>query len=282
MSRPIALLTDFGLADTYVGVMKGVILSIAPQTTVIDLCHQVAPQAIAEGAYLLASSYRYFAPDTIFVAVVDPGVGSARRSVALATPHGQFVGPDNGLFGRVAQEWGVDAERSPAPLAGSAVTGVVLTNPAFFLSPISATFHGRDVFAPVAAHLALGTPLSAFGPPLVDLIAAGPPRPTRRPEEVIGQVIHIDHFGNAITDLTAADLSAWPTPIVEAAGQQLVGLCHHYAERPGLLALIGSAGQLEIALSNGSAAATLGLRLGDPVVVRGAARTGAVRGQRDE
>jgi S-adenosylmethionine hydrolase len=270
VAGPIVLLTDFGLADTYVGTMKGVILRLNPNATLVDLCHDVAPQDVAAGAYLLASSYRYFAPTAIFVAVVDPGVGSERRAIALETPHGTFVGPDNGLFGLVGQDFGLPALGAGGvmPLTGTDILGVTLENARYFLPRTSATFHGRDIFAPVAAHLSLGIPLSAFGPPLPDLVLGPALRPERRPGEIVGHVIHVDRFGNAITDVGAADLAQVSAPIVEVAGQHIVGLSHHYAERAGLLALIGSDNRLEIALNRGSAASALGLRLGDRVIVR--------------
>jgi S-adenosylmethionine hydrolase len=269
MAGPIVLLTDFGLDDAYVGVMKGVILRISPDVPIVDLCHQVAPQAIAEGAFLLATSYRYFAPDAIFVAVVDPGVGSERRPIALKTPHGTFVGPDNGLFGLVARDFGVAVpeEGGRASLIGSRVEGVVLTDKRYFLPEVSATFHGRDVFAPVAAHLSLGAPLVALGSPLTDLVVLATPHPERRGNTIVGHIIHVDRFGNLITDVTAGDVRKLARPVVDVAGRRIHGVSQHYAERPGLLALVGSSGYLEIALNGGSAAAELGLRVGDSIIL---------------
>lgn len=269
MLGPIVLLTDFGLDDAYVGTMKGVILRVNPRASLVDLCHQVAPQGVAEGAFLLATGYRYFAPTAIFLAVVDPGVGSARRAVALETPHGMFVGPDNGLFGSIVEECGGAAEDGSdrVSLAGSPVTGVVLANERYLGPRISATFHGRDIFAPAAAHLSLGVPLSALGPPLTDLVRLPLPRPERRDGKIIGHVVHVDRFGNAITDVTRADLQGLSRPMVEAGGQRIAGISRTYAERPGLLALVGSSEHLEVALSGGSAAQALGLRLGDPVIL---------------
>lgn len=269
MAGPIALLTDFGLDDAYVGTMKGVILRINPTATIVDLCHAVAPQAVAEGAFLLATSYRYFAPETIFVAVVDPGVGSERRPIALRTPRGTFVGPDNGLFGMVVRDFGVAMPRDGgrASLGGSPVVGVVLAEERYFLPNVSATFHGRDIFAPVAAHLSLGTPVEALGPPLTDLITLPMPRPEHRGDRIVGHIVHVDRFGNLITDVTEDDLKQLISPVVEAAGQRIVGISHHYAERTGLLALVGSSGRLEIALNGGSAAITLGLHAGDSIIL---------------
>jgi S-adenosylmethionine hydrolase len=270
MSGPIVLLTDFGLQDAYVGIMKGVILRINPSATIVDLCHAVAPQDVAEGALLLADSYRFFPADAIFVGVVDPGVGSARRAIALETPHGRFVGPDNGLFSGVVADFGVrlPALAGAAALQGSAVHGVALESRQFFLPQVSATFHGRDVFAPVAANLSLGVPFSALGPPLVDLVVLPTPKTELQSGLLRGQVIHLDHFGNAITNLEAADLASFRAPVVEVAGQQIVGLSQHYAERPGLLAHVDSSGRLEIALNGGNAAQVLGIRVGEPVTVR--------------
>ncbi|HEX5414625.1 MAG TPA: SAM-dependent chlorinase/fluorinase, partial [Chloroflexota bacterium] len=185
---PVVLLTDFGLTDPYVGVMKGVILGINPAARLVDLTHAVPPQDLAVGARLLAESYRYFPPEAIFVAVVDPGVGSARRGIALRTPHGRFVGPDNGLFGDVLADQGetLPPEGGRVSLRGGAVQAVVLENSAYFLPRVSATFHGRDVFAPVAAHLSLGVPLGALGPATESLIVL-PEAPVEiRPGEVRG------------------------------------------------------------------------------------------------
>jgi S-adenosylmethionine hydrolase len=269
MAGPIVLLTDFGLADAYVGAMKGVILRVNPNATIVDLCHEVAPQAIEEGALLLAESYRYFPDDAVFVAVVDPGVGSERQAIALDTPGGTFLGPDNGILSLVAGEYGVlSGAGGRSSLAKSSVTGVTLTSSAYFLPRMSATFHGRDVFAPVAGHLSAGVPLAALGPPLADIAMLSSPAVERRGGQIVGRVRRVDRFGNAITDIGSTDLADLTLPIVEVVGQRIVGLSHHYAEKSGVLALLGSANLLEIAVNGGSAAATLGLKVGDPVVVR--------------
>src|SRR5687767_10429925 len=150
LSGIITLLTDFGLHDSYVAIMKGVILTIAPQATLVDLTHDVAPQAVDEAAYLLRSTYRYFPPGTIHLVVVDPGVGGDRKPMALATPEALFVAPDNGVLGLVADD--VRAR------FGEKLEAVELTNQSYWLPDVSATFHGRDIFAPVAARLLIGIP----------------------------------------------------------------------------------------------------------------------------
>jgi S-adenosylmethionine hydrolase len=269
MAGPIVFVTDFGLADAYVGVMKGVILRINPGANVIDLCHGIAPQAIEEGAQILAENCDYFPKDSVFVAVVDPGVGSERRAIALSTPAGTFLGPDNGVLGLVATQCGVVAvSGGRSPLRGTPVVGVTLTNSAYFLPRVSATFHGRDVFAPVAAHLSVGVPLTALGSSLDEIVVLTAPGVERFAGKVVGHVRHVDRFGNAMTDLGRIDLAGLTNPIVEVAGRHIVGLSQHYAEKAGLLALLGSSDRLEIALNGGSAAAALGLAVGDSVVVR--------------
>jgi S-adenosylmethionine hydrolase len=277
VAGPIVLLTDFGLADAYVGTMKGVILSICPATAIVDLSHGVVPQDVAGGARLLATRYRYFPAESIFVAVVDPGVGSARRAIALKTPHGTFVAPDNGLVTGVLRDVGLPVPRAggkvplgPGIVAAETIDwlGVALTNRDFFLPEVSGTFHGRDVFAPVAAHLATGVPLASLGSPVRDLVVLPSPEARREGNVVTGEVVAVDHFGNAITSIPASLLDGLAQPVVVAEGHEITGIVHHYAERPGPLALIGSDGHLEVAVNGGSAAKTLGLKVGDRVVAR--------------
>lgn len=270
----ITLTTDFGLRDGYVGIMKGVIAGIAPQTTVIDLTHEIAPQAVRSAAYLLWAALPYFPPETVHLAVVDPGVGTARRALAARTPWGYTVGPDNGLFSYV---W---AAAPPEQI-------VELTHPAYRLPALSATFHGRDLFAPAAAHLANGIPLTAFGPLLPDPVRWPLPRLDVMDDGLRGEVLHVDRFGNCITSLGRL---AWEegglrlTPAwgqapalwlraeraeVLAAGRRWPLRRTYGAVAPGEpLALIGSAGLLELAVAQGSAAA-LGITVGAEVVLTG-------------
>jgi S-adenosylmethionine hydrolase len=269
VTRPIFFLSDFGLADTYVGIVKAVILGIAPDARVVDLAHEVSPQDVRAGAFSLLTAVPYLPADAVVLAVVDPGVGTARRPVAVQAGGRSLVGPDNGLL-----SWAVRDEPASA---------VVLDRPRFWLPTVSATFHGRDLFGPVAAHLARGVPLAEVGSP-VDAIQTLPfPAPTRDLDRrgsvraAQGEVIHVDRFGNLIVSLSASDLPA--EPVVEIAGRTIVGLAPHFqpAEDAGadgrLIALIGSAGLLAIAVPNGSAAAELGVGVGAPVRVTGRAAT---------
>lgn len=265
----ITLTTDFGLADPYVAAMKGVILSINPRAVIVDVSHAVRPQAIEQGAYLLAAARPYFPPGTIHVAVVDPGVGTARRAIAIATPDALFVGPDNGLLSPALPDEarkGAAHPASPVPLPPG-LRAVSLTQERFHRRPVSATFHGRDIFAPVAAHLSLGTPLEELGPPLDEIVALPPFRARPQPDgSLLGRVLHIDTFGNLITDVRQEQLP--PRPLVEICGRTIGGLSRTFGYEPGLRALIGSGGFLEIAFAQGSAARELGAEVGQPVVVR--------------
>jgi len=290
----ITLTTDFGLADGYVGTMKGVILGVQPGARIVDLSHAIAPQDIAGAAFVLYRATAYFPPDTIHVAVVDPGVGSARRAVLLVTDHGWFVGPDNGLFTYVLREAGARAagwaEAADLPavwdprfdLAAAWRTAdparlptvYALANPAYWRPTRSATFHGRDVFAPVAAHLAAGVPPAAVGPPLslADLTLLPAVTPTVIAAGAIqGRVIACDHFGNLITNIAAgllAPLGPLPAVRVTLASRPLLGVQPTYAVvAPGTpLALINSAGLLEIAVREGHAGRQLGVGVGASVV----------------
>jgi S-adenosyl-L-methionine hydrolase (adenosine-forming) len=250
MPPAIALLTDFGRQDVYAGVLHGVIAGIAPEARVIDLTHDVPPQDVRAGAFLLLTAYRYFPPGTIFVVVVDPGVGTARAILALRAGAYTFVGPDNGVL-----RWAVED-------AGGAEEAVRVEEPAYHLPDVSHTFHGRDVMAPAAAHLARGVPLGALGPPAGPLSGAPFPRPVEVAGGLAGEVLYVDRFGNAITNLP-------PAPgIVRVAGQA-VPRGRAYADGiPGRpLALVGSAGLIEVAVPGGSAAAALGAGPGTPVLL---------------
>jgi S-adenosyl-L-methionine hydrolase (adenosine-forming) len=259
----ITFTTDFGLKDAYVGIMKGVVLAIAPETRLIDLSHEIEPHNVAEGAFVLRSAYRYFPPSTIHVAVVDPGVGTSRRGLAIQTRHGTYIGPDNGLFTQVLTDQGVVTGENAALHDAAAVE---LTNPRYRMEEVSNTFHGRDIFAPSAAHYAAGTPLEELGPPVHRVALLPHALPTLRGHEVIGVIVHVDRFGNAISNLRRDDLP--PSPTFEIAGVAVDGISSTYQDAR-INVLVGSSGLLEVAVQNGSAASTLGLSVGDTVVVRG-------------
>lgn len=262
----VTLTTDFGLGDAYVAIMKGVILRVAPDARIVDYTHGIKPGNVAEAAYMLNSGYRYFPHGTVHVVVVDPGVGSARRALALQTPEATFVGPDNGVFTLVVD----DAQRE----WGAALRIVELTAPEFWLPEVSTTFHGRDIFAPVAAHLLNGVALSALGRPLDTLTCAHFAQPQQPAQGVLhGQIIHVDHFGNCITNITLEHLFSaglGQRILIEIIDQQLPGLFRTYIDGPTgtPMCLIGSSGHLELAISNGNAAQMLGVDIGDKLRVR--------------
>lgn len=259
----ITITTDFGLDDPYVAIMKGVILGIMPGTTLVDITHSVPAQDVRHAAQIVASVWRYFPTNTIHLAVVDPGVGTRRRALAIESPHGTFVGPDNGVF--CASLESQDSLKSGGILSGA--RGVELRSRRYRREPVSRTFHGRDIFAPAAAHLAAGVALEELGPAIDRLdcpaIAA---EIDIGADEVRGHVVRVDHFGNAITDIPASLVAEHPH--TEVRGLLLDGLARSYQDAE-IVALIGSHGHLEIAARNGSASAQYGLRIGDEVVVRG-------------
>ena len=269
--RPIiTLTTDFGLTDPYVASVKGVILSLNPEAIIVDISHAVRPQRVRQGAFLLETVHPYFPPGTIHLAVVDPGVGTERRAIALRTARGSFIGPDNGLLSAalpddIRSRVGRTGGRVRLPEGG---VGVALTNPRYHRQPVSDTFHGRDIFAPAVAHLSMNVPLPDLGEAIDEIFALPPVRAEKRPDGSLrGKVIHIDIFGNLITDVRRQDLLS-PRATVEIGGRQIGGVGQTYAGNQGLSALVGSSGYLEIALAGGSAAAELGADIDEPVVVR--------------
>ncbi|MFP5213492.1 MAG: S-adenosyl-l-methionine hydroxide adenosyltransferase family protein [Acidobacteriota bacterium] len=259
MDRPvITLLTDFGLKDGYVAAMKGVILSIHPDVRLVDVSHLIPPQDIRPGAFVLSTVYRDFPKGTIHLAVVDPGVGTSRRAIALKSRDYTFIGPDNGLFSWIVQKETDCEARS-------------LENGRYRRPVVSPTFHGRDIFAPAAAHLASGMPFEAVGP-LCEPVIAHWISAERRGSEIHGEVIHIDHFGNCIANITEEqliELSSSREVEVLIGGQVISTVRRTYGESaPGdILALIGSSGHLEIAVNQANAANLLDLTSGSPVVV---------------
>lgn len=264
----ITLLTDFGTSDTYAAQMKGAILSVNPRAVIVDLTHEVQPQQVLHGAFLLETAVGAFPAGTVHVAVVDPGVGTERRAVAIATGRAVFVGPDNGLLSAALPDGVRPGGSEPAVVAVPAgVQAVELREPIFRRPAVSATFHGRDIFGPAGAHLALGAPLEEFGPRVERVIALPPFRARRDPSgRLHGRVVSIDHFGNVITDCRDKDLPAGPLR-VRLRGAEVPGLAATYGVASGLTALVGSSGFLEVAMPGGSAAGRLHARIGDIVTV---------------
>lgn len=265
--------TDFGLADAYAGVIKGVALSINPDLRLIDLTHQIQPQNIAQGSFILGINHTFFPKDAVHVAVVDPGVGTDRRPVLLSTPWGRFVAPDNGLLSGVIAVYLNSLPMAAGPLAlPPGLTAVHLTNPKYWRHPVSETFHGRDVFTPVAAHLTLGVPPEDMGEAIDSLIYLPMPQPVEKNRIITGQVIYRDVYGNLVTNIPAKAMPVGELAEVRIKGRSIVGLSRTfndgaYSSDGGLIALAGSHGYLEVALPNGSAAALLEAGEGEAVEV---------------
>jgi S-adenosylmethionine hydrolase len=269
MAAVITLTTDFGLGDAYVAAMKGVVLSINPAVTLVDISHAIRPQDIRQAAFTLNEAYPSFPARTIHVVVVDPGVGTERKAIILRTPRADFVAPDNGILSYIIHEHNItaiDGRASLPPETG--LEAVAITEPRFWRKPVSATFHGRDIFAPVAAHLSLGVPLSEFGEAVDSLTVFPIPVPRREADGTLrGNILHIDGFGNLITNIKERDLPAGASMSVTIGGETIRGLSRTYGAGRGLLILFGSSGRLEIALRDGSAAARLHAEIGDDVHV---------------
>jgi len=258
----ITLLSDFGLKDPYVAEMKAVILSICPEARIVEISHEIEKFNIRMGAFVLASAAPYFPAGTIHVAVVDPGVGTKRRPIIVETKRCFYVGPDNGLLMLAAQKEGI-----------SHVYHV--SNPRYMLSRVSRTFHGRDVFSPAAAHLARGCPPSEFGPQIRDYALPEFAKPRVIKGELLGEVLHIDDFGNIVSNISAEDLEKMGVregcPLhVKLKGRTLaLKLCSAYGEVPAKkpLGIIGSSDFLEISINQGNASKVFKAKIGDSVRV---------------
>ncbi len=262
MFRPIiTLTTDFGQADAYVGTMKGVMLGICPEATLVDVSHEIRPQAVQQAAYLLSTAAPYFPASTVHLVVVDPGVGSTRRAIAVQSERATYVAPDNGVL---TMALALDPPRR----------AVHLIEPRFRRPEASATFHGRDIFAPAAAHLAAGVPLDEMGEPIPtgDLVSLPALDPRRQADgSWLGLILHVDRFGNLITNIRQPRPQEQLT--VEVAGKRIEGLSRTFTDAAvgEPVAYVGSSGCLEIAVREGSAADELGVDIGDPVRIEGLA-----------
>jgi S-adenosylmethionine hydrolase len=273
----ITLLTDFGEADAFAGIMKGVILSIVPQAQLVDLTHQIPPQDIKQAAYVLTTAVPFFPEGTVHLVVVDPGVGSDRHPIAVETSRARFVAPDNGVL-------------SYALAQAGDYHVVELVNPAFHLQEVSSTFHGRDIFSPAAALLASGVPLDEFGPTVDSLVIIEPPRLAVREDRIEAEVLNVDNFGNLRTSIHTltweddARLTFRPlfgtqpeissvinldarSAYVSVSGMKIEGISLTFSVvKPNqVLAYVGSEGGLEIAINQGNAAREFGVNPGDPV-----------------
>jgi hypothetical protein len=259
----VTLITDFGASDHFVGVMKGVILNINPEVQIVDLCNHVNSFDIFDAAFALAQSYRYFPNDTIHLVVVDPGVGSARRPILARTIDYKFVAPDNGVLSLIYErEESIEVRH--------------VSSEHYFLSPVSQTFHGRDVFAPVAGWLSKGVEVDKFGEVITDYAKFTPPKPKKvGPELLTGVVLRIDKFGNLITNITPGDvpeLFSDPAPAFKIVinQQEVTRLYQAYSlGKPSeIFAIVGSSGYLEISTNRGSAAKALNVGRGAEVGIR--------------
>ncbi len=255
MPAVITLTTDFGLADSYVGAVKGVILGVNPAATIVDISHTVPARDVRHAAFLLSTIYDHFPPRTVHVAVIDPGVGTARKAIILRTDRADFVAPDHGILTAILRRHSARAVSKHQAEMGPGLHAVTLTNAKYWHHPVSDTFHGRDIFAPVAAHLSLGVPPEDFGARLDSLVCLSWPEPMQEAEGVIsGEIIHIDGFGNLVTNITASQVPGDArSTSVEVARHLICGLSRNYEDGKGLLALVGGNGYLEISLKEGSA-----------------------------
>lgn len=260
MNRLITLTTDFGLKDPYQGAMKGAILSVNPEARVVDITHLVAPGNITEGAFILLGACGYFPERTIHVGVVDPGVGGERKPILIETERYFFVGPDNGLFSLIARNEKIKR-------------AIELKNTDYFLESVSSTFHGRDIFGPVAAHLSMGVEPRLFGPELKKIMALEDlPKPEKEDGLIKGEVIYIDSFGNLITNIRKEDIMAYHASGIEVSirDHTMKGLKKTYSlvDKGSPVALLSSSDHLEIAVNSGMAAQVLRAKVGDSVVFK--------------
>ena len=245
----VTLTTDFGLNDWFVGVMKGVILNTSPSATLVDLTHLIDPGDLRAGAFSLRAAVEYFPKSTIHLAVVDPGVGGERKAIALKSRGQFFVGPDNGLL-----SWA-------APL-GTIEAIHAVENSSLRLERTSQTFHGRDVFAPAAAHLARGTPVGELGPALKGIVELPWPLPCHKASSVIGEIVYFDRFGNAVTNISGREIEGFGDEIRTSLGVLPLAASYGAVAQGNPLLIMGSCDLLEIAIHGGSARAVFGLKMG--------------------
>ncbi len=259
MRRLVTLTTDFGLDDSYVGQMKGVILKINPEANIVDITHHIPAYDVFKGALVLNACYKYFPERTVHLAVVDPTVGSPRRALLVQTKDHFFVGPDNGIFSFIYER-----EKIKEILK--------IENEEFLLHDRSSTFHGRDVFSPVAAHLSLGINAERFGPKADTCVKLKIPSPTVKKDSIRGEIVYIDSFGNLITNISSKNLECFSGRrlVINIANRKIKGISRSYSEaRPKeILALVGSSGYLEISAWENGADRILNMKTGDEVILK--------------
>lgn len=268
----ITLTTDFGPGE-YVASLKGVILGINPEAKIIDLCHTIKPQNILQASYIISTAYSYFPDDIIHMVVVDPGVGSRRKAIIAKISSTYFIAPDNGVISNIPALFN---RRQPVKYKGDReivsrkklpdnIEAVSISNPQYWNKSVSPVFHGRDIFAPVAAHLSLGLPLNNFGPKVKYINTLNNIRPYKNTNgDIMGKVVHIDNFGNIITNIQKKSIR-YGRQIISIGNRKISEINRFYAQKEGLIALIGSSGHLEISISNGNAARELGIDIGEEV-----------------
>ncbi len=258
--RHITLLTDFGETEGEHTVMKGVIWRILPHASIADISHVVEPQNIRHASIILERVAHYFPDETVHVVVVDPGVGTERRPIAAQFGNQFFVGPDNGVCTPLLER---------AEQAGEVVKIVHTDKPEYWLDDVTAIFHGRDIFSPVGAHLAKGVPLEELGTPITDIIRFHLPKPVQTDKGISGEIIHIDHFGNILTNIPRALLEPIRPVTVELNGEKIDGMVNTFGERPvgSLVALYSPHYQLMVSVVNGDAATPLNAQVGDSIQV---------------
>jgi hypothetical protein len=261
LARPIiTLTTDYGTGDHFVGVMKGVVLSINPEVNIVDITHSVLAHDILDGALTIGQAYKYFPPRTIHVVVVDPGVGTPRRPILVASDQHYFVAPDNGVLSSIYDQT-------------EALYGWHITSEHYFRNPVSSTFHGRDIFAPVAAWLSKSWQTSSFGDPVSDFVRFSMPKPKADGNTVRGAILRVDNFGNLLTNVTPVDVPALVAPdgkfTIRVGNGQINKIVATFAQgTPGeLVGVIGSSGYLEISVNKGNAAHSLGAARGNEVTI---------------
>ena len=286
----ITILTDFGTSDGYVAAVKAVILSINPKVVLVDVTHEIRPQDVQGGAFVLNTVHRFFPPGTIHLAVVDPGVGSDRDALIVDTGEALYVAPDNGLLSYLLADKREPAGYGIVPVDNAGTFPVEapqrwrvvqIAEPRYWLPDPSRTFHGRDIFAPVAAYLSLGEPIDRFGPRVDTIRSFEVPFARKAPDGAIeGEVIHVDRFGNLVTCVRQEDLPRGQVAF-EVGSYRILGLSQNYAQGRGLTALVGSSGYVEVALPSGSPAAMTGLGAGAPIRVE-RVRLGLVDSDRQE